>query len=1155
MKKAEKTSRVSPVTRSALSVDIGARSCDERLLSAIYFLFLRRDAEEGCAWLGHQVSDVVSALISSDEFGKLARRVLSEGVDEFEHDEDDRANARYLALLDEFGVARSRSSYWPDCLASALRWVEGSPFFAPMPPPARDLIKFIDENFDPTIDQRECLAHYLKFDHEWFVRACKLTPALTSLKKQELEAIAPMMIIKGEADFSPFFPTSGPHNVSLRQQVFGSQVRFATPTMDSVEKSIGAAVEKGILTHWLFCPAYYESSRSIAFDAGHVQPWRPLQNPYLDFLNYGSRNRIRPHWLFCPSACDELNGGSKPDGNLFDYYVRYGQYIEFRTSALFDPVFYDAMNSSARLDLSNGGYGSFTEHFLRVGIFNNAAFLADFDLEFYCSNYPDVAPDGIHVLSIAHHFLKFGHREFRNPNPFFDAGYLASRYPWIGEECREKDISLIEHFLLFGRHKKMRASRPLGERGVDILQAKGLYERRALRDLAKQLRAPIDFTPVVDDDPIVSVIVPVHNQASFTARFLTLAYFGAAEIKRRLGRSLELIVVSNGSHDETDGLLGATKGIKLLIEPEALGYPKAANLGVSIASAELVVIVNNDIEFEPSVFADMVESYQSQPGCGAIGPQILSMDSTIQEIGAYIAGDGSTFGFGRGDPAISHRTNNVHDVDYVSGCFLCVSREDFSSLGGFDIAFSPGYYEEVDLCLRLREAGFRILVDPRIEIVHYEHASFTKGRPPSVSYPTILRNRKALLKKHPGITTRPTADKLQGSAGLSSWNGSQSRVLVIEDLVPDHRLGSGFGRAAEVLRSFYRLGVEFDVLAMNPAREVDDYEFLDVRLFRNWMPSESIDHILGNLGHHYSHIWVCRTHNLSRLYPLLKAHKERWRSVIVCDTEAVSIQRSVELARCRGKEFTSSEIDALVAAEFNGAAIVDRFIAVNQRDKELIGRIGLENVSIISHTASGVSRSERPREERQGLLFVGSIHAPTAPNYDSLKWVQSEIGTLLDKFDLTLTVVGYWDKAILREFRRHAPSKRIRIEGAVSEARLSELYGQSIAALAPTRFSAGIPCKVVEAMLTGTPIVMTALLADQIGASGTVRSRLAISELDPRATTFRQTVERLLTESDWWASVRKAQLDFAEKRYGAHSFDAEVRAALADARVLVEPGG
>nr|WP_276593185.1 glycosyltransferase [Sphingomonas sp. GC_Shp_3] len=678
-----------------------------------------------------------------------------------------------------------------------------------------------------------------------------------------------------------------------------------------------------------------------------------------------------------------------------------------------------------------------------------------------------------------------------------------------------------------------------------MLQAKALYERRAKDALARNRRHPIDFTPLCDDRPVLSVIVPVHNQVSFTARFLELAFYAAAELKRRSGRSMEVVVVSNGSSDPTAELLATTRGIKYADEAKALGYPGAANLGAGMATGELVVVVNNDIEFEPGVFADLVDSYFRIPDCGAIGPRILSMDLTVQEIGAFIAGDGNSFGFGRGERSSYNAIEQVTQVDYVSGCFLCLSRPDFETLGGFDPIFSPGYYEEVDLCFRLNTLlGKKVYVDTAITITHYEHASFMKGRPPTVSHPTILRNRKRLLKKHPQLGARPTIDNIMGAAGVARLGVTKSRILVIEDLVPDPRLGSGFGRAAEVLRTFHQLGVAYDVVAVNPTVKIDDYEFDDVMLYRNWMPGESVAEVLNRAPGVYSHIWVCRSHNLSRFYEVFKAHKDAWNSKIVCDTEAVSVQRTIELAKLQGDAPSESEIVDLVAAEFNASAIVDRFIAVNDRDVDFIRSIGLNNVSTISHTVSGIVRSDRPWRDRSRLLFVGAVHSPLAPNFDSLKWFLHGSAKMIAEHGKRLTFAGYWDEAILREFRENNHHAEVDFLGMVSEKRLSELYEESVVALAPTRYSAGIPCKVVESMLTGIPIVMTELLADQIGIDNAVRSRLAVAKIDPRGEDFCRAVKRLIEDEAWWNTVRHAQISYADKQFSDEAFNREVRAVL-----------
>lgn len=1125
-------------------------SCDEDAVDLLYNIFVGRDPEEDQPWVGVPRISLIYGLIESDEFKFKCEAMLREGFDSLFKNRNTKIGHHIPSFLLAMGGPTPRSNTWPDFLLSGIEALKGTIDHSQIPESAHLLTEMIISDYKAEPEKADLLNDIIHFDKDWFIRSNKNVPSLRDVSRSELEALAALMVVNGEAEISPFFQVSGSRNRALRQTVFGTDKKPIDFTLDEVIFRLKLAFKRGTLSHWLFHSAYYVSQREIAFANGRISRWVPHSDPYVDFLENGDRHNLRPHWLFCPNAYEILNPDVEQSHSLFRHFVTFGQFEERRTSALFDPDYYRTMNPAMLLEVRNGAYTSLLESFCVTSCIYNVPFLPDFDLHFYQATYPDVTPDGQHVLSTTHHFLFFGVVEGRNPNPYFDQEYFALRYPWVGEQCQKLGLSLLEYFLLIGRHENMKAARPLADRSIDMLQAKALYERRSKDAQIRSQRHPADFTSLTDNSPVLSVIVPVHNQASFTARFLELAFYGAAELKRRSGRTMEVIVVSNGSTDATAELLAATSGIKYVNKDQALGYPGAANLGAGMATGELILVVNNDIEFEPSVFADLVESYFSIPDCGAIGPRILSMDLTVQEVGAFIAGDGNSFGFGRGERSSYNSIEKIEQVDYVSGCFICLSRVDFETLGGFDDAFSPGYYEEVDLCFRLADTlGKRVFVNSAITITHYEHASFMKGRPPTVSHPTILRNRKRLLKKHAKVGNRPTIDKMMGAAGLSRLGLPKSRVLVIEDLVPDPRLGSGFGRAAEVLRTFHEMGVAYDVVAVNPTVKVDDYEFGDVMLYRHWMPGESVEAVLNRSPGIYSHIWVCRSHNLARFYELFKVHKDVWNTKIVCDTEAVSVQRTIELAKLQGGAPSENEIIDLVAAEFNASAIVDRFIAVNERDVSFIQSIGLRNVSIISHTASGIERSTRKWKDRSRLLFVGAVHSPLAPNFDSLKWFLRGSDKMLAKHGKRLTFAGYWDEAILREFRENNLHAHVDFVGMVSEQRLSELYEESIVALAPTRYSAGIPCKVVESMLTGTPIVMTELLADQIGISAEARADMAVAKIDAKGDNFCQAVSRLIEDEEWWNTVRKTQLDYADSKFSHHAFNQEVKAVLQQVNV------
>ena len=98
-------------------------------------------------------------------------------------------------------------------------------------------------------------------------------------------------------------------------------------------------------------------------------------------------------------------------------------------------------------------------------------------------------------------------------------------------------------------------------------------------------------------------------------------------------------------------------------------------------------------------------------------------DGTLQEAGSIIWNDGTCTGFGRGreiaDPEVMFR----RDVDFCSAAFLLTHRWLFEYVGPFDEAYAPAYYEEVDYCVRLWRAGYRVVYDPDILVLHYEFGS------------------------------------------------------------------------------------------------------------------------------------------------------------------------------------------------------------------------------------------------------------------------------------------------------------------------------------------------------------------------------------------------------------------------------------------------
>lgn len=216
-----------------------------------------------------------------------------------------------------------------------------------------------------------------------------------------------------------------------------------------------------------------------------------------------------------------------------------------------------------------------------------------------------------------------------------------------------------------------------------------------------------------------TVVVPVYNRADLTRRCLErLATLDA-------GASFELVVVDNGSSDGTAKVLAGFGGDVTVVSNRAnLGFARACNQGARLARAERVVFLNNDVEVAPGWLGALCAALD-EPGVGAAGALLTFPDGTVQHAGVGLIEDaggmlhGAHFAWKR---SLAELGPLPLRPPVVTGALMAVRRDTFLSLGGFDEGYWNGN-EDVDLCLRLREAGWEVALAPGCRAVHLESAS------------------------------------------------------------------------------------------------------------------------------------------------------------------------------------------------------------------------------------------------------------------------------------------------------------------------------------------------------------------------------------------------------------------------------------------------
>ncbi|MES3108929.1 glycosyltransferase [Sphingomonas aurantiaca] len=231
----------------------------------------------------------------------------------------------------------------------------------------------------------------------------------------------------------------------------------------------------------------------------------------------------------------------------------------------------------------------------------------------------------------------------------------------------------------------------------------------------------------------IAIIVPTRDHAAMLAEAID-SLIATAAIPDRI----RVVIVDNRSREAaTQALLAARAGRSdhvVVTMDEPFNWSRANMLGIAdprVAHCDLLVFANNDVVMLTQGWDVELDRLLADPPCGIVGARLLYPDMTVQHAGIVLGtGEGLPLHAGRhaafDDPGPGGRYVTQHDAAAVTGAFLAMRREVLAEIGGFDCARLPIAYNDIDVCLRARAAGYRVRYCPQIELLHHE--SKTRGR-------------------------------------------------------------------------------------------------------------------------------------------------------------------------------------------------------------------------------------------------------------------------------------------------------------------------------------------------------------------------------------------------------------------------------------------
>lgn len=210
----------------------------------------------------------------------------------------------------------------------------------------------------------------------------------------------------------------------------------------------------------------------------------------------------------------------------------------------------------------------------------------------------------------------------------------------------------------------------------------------------------------------------------------------ARECLDRIGRSKdvlkkEIIVVNNASSDGSAEMIKQNfKDVIIIENKRNIGFAGANIQGIGISKGEFILLVNSDVFVAEDSIEKAVGFMSKNPNCGILGVRIVDKNGQLQPSARYFptpwrlflsySGIGNKFAdipFLRGVDNMKWGHDSVREADWVPGLFFLMRKKMLDKIGFFDPKYFL-YYEEVDLCLRAKKNGWKILFYPWAEVIH-----------------------------------------------------------------------------------------------------------------------------------------------------------------------------------------------------------------------------------------------------------------------------------------------------------------------------------------------------------------------------------------------------------------------------------------------------
>lgn len=620
-------------------------------------------------------------------------------------------------------------------------------------------------------------------------------------------------------------------------------------------------------------------------------------------------------------------------------------------------------------------------------------------------------------------------------------------------------------------------------------------------------------------DPEVSIIIPVYNQFSYTYACL------ASILENTKGLSYEIIIADDMSTDETVNIETYIKNITVIRDGVNRGFLLNCNNAAKHAKGKYIFFLNNDTNVQDQWLDYLLQLIESDDTIGMVGSKLIYPDGRQQEAGGIIWNDASGWNFGRLDDPDKSEYSYVKEVDYISGAAILVRHDLWLKLGGFDEQYVPAYFEDTDLAFAIRSLGYKVMLQPRSVIVHFEGISHGTDTGSGIKSYQVT-NKEKFLQKWKGELKRDQFANAEHVFLARDRSKYKKTIVVVDHYVPHYDKDAG-GRCTNLyMKLMVSMGFRVIFIGDNFYRHepyTSELQQIGIEvIYGNWY-AKNINQWIKTNGSYIDYVYLNRPHISIKYIDTFKMHTKAKIIYFGHDLHYLREMRNYEITKNPSLLKSSMEWKETEFKLFHAVDVIHVVGSYEQKVlQEQILDKPIRNIPLFPYDSVYSVNSLVPGfSDRNDLLFVGGFNHK--PNYDGIVWFIDHILPLIKMSipDIKLFIVGSNppDDLIQKQ------SSNIIITGYVTDNELERYYATSRVVVVPLRYGAGVKGKVVEALYHQVPVVTTS-----IGAEG-------LQEIDGVLTVtnheneFSNAVIRIYNDANTWTINSKASIGYVEKYF------------------------